>query len=194
MVLHKYIVDTGDAKRSCTGPQELQEWLASGRIQATARVCDLATGTWHEAGSLIRKVRARTDTQRCADIENTLCKLKQAAELLVETLKGDRSREELRPSVRRAQREHCEDLEFQNDSDIVSPIDQKTDYSESVVLLLFITHRSAFDTLDARKKHGKIEACIKCLICECQICFSSFWEASRGSFGGHLVPILLREE
>lgn len=96
MVLHKYIVDTGDAKQSCTGPQELQEWLASGRIKATARVCDLATGTWHEAGSLIQRVRARTDTQRCADIENTLCKLKQAAELLVETLKGDRSREELR--------------------------------------------------------------------------------------------------
>ena len=81
-----------------------------------------------------------------------------------------RSREKFRPSAKTAQSEHCEDLGYQNCSEMVSQIGQETDCSESVVLYVFVTLRSAFDTLEAKKKHCKIEARSKCLICQCQIC------------------------
>jgi hypothetical protein len=93
MVLHKYIVDADGVKQTCIGPHELQAWVASGRVQSSARVCDLATGVWHDAGQLLQHIRSRSEVERCADIQATLSRLKYAAEALVETLRSDRSKE-----------------------------------------------------------------------------------------------------
>ena len=79
-----------------------------------------------------------------------------------------------------AHSEDYDDVGNQNGSEMVSQIDQETDLSELVFLLLFTILWTVSGTLKVNKKRCRIEAGNKCLICKCPNCFCMILGVKQG--------------